>query len=182
MFERLTEDARSSVEVARSIVEKRGDKQIQPTHLLLGVYEQNPDIAITLDAHGLTSVVLDEVLDHDETASGLALLGIDQHAVAQSADRAFGSGVLERATSESGSWFKRRFRSSQKTMFTRSAKTALERSLRIALDRGDAFISDAHVALGALSTRQGPLSMYLALANIDIAALELDLSRCVKSR
>lgn len=184
MFERFTKDARRSVENARSVVEKRGDQKIEPAHLLLGVREQNLAVATTLDAHGLTSTVLSKVLDRDETATGLSVLGIDSKAVAQATDQAFGDGAFDRASSESASesWFQQLLRRKAPTSFTRSAKSSLERSLRIALERGDAAISEVHVALGALSTRQGSLSIYLAVANIDVVALERELGDCVENR
>ena len=179
MFERFTETARTVVVRSQVIAAEGGDPKIEPIHLSLGASEENSTIATKLDGFGLTTDVLKELLNGHGESSGLTALGIDYESVQLATDRTFGDGALERAENIGSSGFGRRRPLTKRTRFANSAKISLETAFRVALERRDSFVCDAHVAIGALLTRQGALSMHLALAGIDVPELRKELADCV---
>ena len=178
MFERLTDSARQAVVKSQSIARRRDDHRIGPVHLLLGAREDNPKIEQVLDSFGLDGEVLSGLLDGHDDDLGLGLLGVDPQLVTQTADQTFGEGAFGRADSSQSPRFTLRRRSKRSILFTNGAKRCLEQSLRVSLARNEQFVCDAHVASGAVSTREGALAIHLAVTGIDVAQLQKELGDC----
>ncbi|TFV61372.1 Clp protease [Mycobacterium sp. PS03-16] len=147
MFERFSRQARIAVVVAQEEARELHADEIRPEHLLLGVLSSaGDDLAAVLGRHGLTAASIRTQLTRgfDDDAAALQSIGIDLHAVRDTADESFGAGAFDRALRGAGRRRRRHI------PFVKPAKKALELALREAVAHHDRVIDAEHLLLGIL--------------------------------
>ncbi len=182
MFERFTQQARSSVAAAQEAARSLQAAQLLPVHILLGAVtvaeESQSPLAVILAETGLTSAVLHTELQAlgsatalgEQDAEALQSIGIDLDSVRRAVEEQFGPGALDADAPPSArrSLFGRR--KGGAIPFSRSAKSVLESSLREASARRDGYIGTEHIVLGVI--RGGdPTARALISGHTDPAAL-----------
>ncbi|MDF2498171.1 MAG: Clp protease [Arthrobacter koreensis] len=158
MFERFTQQARSSVVAAQEGARTLQATQILPAHVLLGAVasaeaSKSPLAGILAEA-GITSAALQpELLAlgsatvlNEQDAEALQSIGIDLQAVRRAVEEQFGRGGTKRGGTK-GSGVRGRG-----IPFSRGAKSVLENSLREAAAHRDGYIGAEHIVLGVIRT------------------------------
>ncbi|MFD9307893.1 Clp protease N-terminal domain-containing protein [Streptomyces sp. NPDC060048] len=169
MFERFTEDARSTVTGAVEEARRAGAATVTEEHLLLALLALG-----ALDPLGADRAAIAADLAAARRRGGmskadeeaLAGLGIDLTAIVARVEETHGAGALS-APAARGRHGRARF--------TPGAKKVLEQSLRIALGRKERSISTLHLLLSLLS-RPGTPAETLADHGITYAAAEARLA------
>lgn len=151
MFNHFTGEARMVVGDAVDIARDLGASQVEAEHLLLAVTRASGPVAGALTEVGLDFDGLSAALVA-ETARSLAAVGVTADAVAFSP-------YVDRPK------------------LGTSAKLVLERSLRAAIAEDDRRIASKHIVLGALRAPTGTVPRALQCADVDRAALTLEISR-----
>lgn len=182
MFERFTQQARSSVVAAREEARGLQTSEILPAHVLLGAVASaeatgSPLAGILAEA-GITSTTLRSELQAlgsatalgEQDAEALRSIGIDLQAVRRAVEEQFGPGALDADTpaSERRSRFGRR--KGGTIRFSRGAKSVLENSLREASAHRDGFIGTEHIVLEVIRTAD-PAATALISGHTDPAEL-----------
>jgi ATP-dependent Clp protease ATP-binding subunit ClpA len=173
MFERFTQEARQAVVQAQEEARALHQDWVGTEHLLLALLsETRTSTAAILARYGL---------DHDEMAAAisgyggtdrldaeaLTALGIDLDAVRDRIEASFGPGALDREAPGSP-----QEKPSGHIPFTKPAKKALELSLREAIALKSKGISDGHLVLGVLRTREGMGVKVLTDRDVDVSGLQ----------
>ncbi|MGW6705563.1 Clp protease N-terminal domain-containing protein [Streptomyces sp. NPDC054956] len=169
MFERFTEDARSTVTGAVTEAERAGARAVTEEHLLLSLLALG-----ALDPLGADRAAIAADLAAARRRGGmskadeeaLAGLGIDVGTIVARVEETHGEGALSAPAARERHG---------RTRFTPGAKKVLEQSLRIALGRKDRHISTLHLLLSLLS-RPGTPAETLADHGITYASAEARLA------
>ncbi|GGM41723.1 Clp protease N-terminal domain-containing protein [Dactylosporangium sucinum] len=155
MFERFTEEARTTVRTAWSEAESLGHRAIGTEHLVLAMLAADGGVGRTvLLACGVEYGEWRAALAAGDDAAALRSIGIDLDAVRSSVEETFGPGALDRAQpAERGGFLFRR--STLPKRFNNGAKKALELSLRVAISLKHTSIGTEHLLLGVLKEERG---------------------------
>ena len=195
MFERFTQDARDVVVRSRDHAQRRDDRWIDTTHLMLALVDAGTANAATLAEHGLTAERVERAVSalpeppgpsgrqasHDpaEDAEALAAFGIDVHRIREAVEAGFGPGALDRRpdpSPRSRSWLVRRLGGRPaphrvRIPFSADAKVVLELSLREAIRLKDRQLGEEHLTLGLLRGGDARTVAVLAQLGADPVAL-----------
>ncbi|WP_328300759.1 peptidase [Streptomyces sp. NBC_00435] len=171
MFERFTQDARSTVSGAVAESQRAGAAVVTEEHLLLALLALGALDPLGVDraaiAAGLAAARRRGGMSKaDEEA--LAGLGIDLTEIVSRVEETHGEGAMSAPAPSPG-------RRTGRTRFTPGAKKVLEQSLRIALGRKDRHISTLHLLLSLLS-RPGTPAEVLAEHGVTYARAEAALT------
>jgi ATP-dependent Clp protease ATP-binding subunit ClpA len=175
MFERFTSDARQVVKAAMAKATTRGEKEIRPGHLLIGLITTEGVASQVLADLGVTeSSVESEALGPAGApapgdAEALKSIGIDLDEIRRTAEQNFGAGALDRQlVTRIGplAWFSDRARLSGET------KGALELSLREARALRSDRLGTEHLLLGLL--RLASFNKYGDFTPLTLHALGVD--------
>ncbi|MFD5146996.1 Clp protease N-terminal domain-containing protein [Streptomyces sp. NPDC058401] len=169
MFERFTQDARSTVTGAVAEAERAGAQRVGEEHLLLALLALG-----ALDPLGVDRAAISADLAAARRRGGmskadeeaLAGLGIDLTEIVSRVEETHGEGALADPVPRSRS---------TRTRFTPGAKKVLEQSLRIAVGRKDRHISTLHLLLSLLS-RPGTAAEVLTDHGVTYAGAEAALA------
>lgn len=147
MFERLTQDARSTVTGAVTEAQRAGAATVTEEHLLLALLSLGALDPLGVDRSAITADLAAArrrggMSKADEEA--LAGLGIDLAEIVSRIEETHGEGALSAPAASPG-------KPGGRTRFTPGAKKVLEQSLRIALGRKDRTITPLHLLLALLS-------------------------------
>jgi ATP-dependent Clp protease ATP-binding subunit ClpA len=175
MFERFTSDARQVVRAALAKATARGDKQIRPGHLLIGLIRTEGVAAAVLADLGVTESSAETAAlgpagaPAPGDAEALKAIGIDLDEIKRTAEQNFGAGALDRyLVTRVGplGWFSDRARLSAET------KAALELSLREARALHSNQLGTEHLLLGLL--RFGKFNKHGDFTPLTLHALGID--------
>lgn len=169
MFERFTQDARSTVTGAVAEAERTGAQRVGEEHLLLSLLALGALDPLGVDRAAVCADLATArrrggMSKADEEA--LAGLGIDLTEIVSRVEETHGEGALSDPVPR---------RRSGRPRFTPGAKKVLEQSLRIALGRKDRHISTLHLLLSLLS-RPGTPAEVLADHGVTYAGAEAALT------
>ncbi len=176
MFERVSRDARDTVERAQVEARALGHVVIGTEVLLLGVAAGSGRAAAVLAGHGATPDVLRTAIREAGgaplDAEALASLGLDLEEIRRRAVAPCGPGALERGRAR-GTGRRRNPADDCRghLRFTPLAKKSLELALREALAAGDRHIGAEHVLLGLLRDEHASAVRVLRRAGVEAAAL-----------
>jgi ATP-dependent Clp protease ATP-binding subunit ClpA len=157
MFERFTSDARQVVKAAAAKATTRGEKEIRPGHLLIGLITADGVASQVLADLGVTESSAETVAlgpagsPAPGDAEALKAIGIDLDEIRRTAEQNFGAGALDRHLVTRGgpfSWFSDRARLSGESKFT------LELSLREARAMHSNELGTEHLLLALLRVGQ----------------------------
>ncbi|MFE2288273.1 Clp protease N-terminal domain-containing protein [Streptomyces sp. NPDC059443] len=173
MFERFTDDARTTVTGAVAEAERAGAALVTEEHLLLALLAQGALAPLGVDrasvVAGLASARRRGGLSKaDEEA--LAGLGIDLTEIVSRIEETHGEGALSAPPTPTPGK-----RGGRRTRLTPGSKKVLEMSLRIALGRKDRHIGTPHLLLALLS-RPGAVAEVLADHGVTYATAEAGLA------
>jgi ATP-dependent Clp protease ATP-binding subunit ClpA len=153
MFERFTSDARQVVKAAVAKAAARGEKEIRPGHLLIGLIRSDgvasrvlADLDVT-ESSAEAAALGPAGSPAPDDAEALRSIGIDLDEIRRTAEQNFGPGALDRdLVSRNGplGWFSDRVR------FTAESKGVLELSLREARALHSDHLGTEHLLLGLL--------------------------------
>jgi ATP-dependent Clp protease ATP-binding subunit ClpA len=155
MFEKFSQDARSTVTAAVEDAEKFHSEHVGVEHLLLGLLRHaDSELRGVLVQAGLTPEILEHRLAEtagdrplgSQDAAALRSIGIDLDAVIRNLEAAFGPEALQQTAAPK----RRGFMALGRIPFNPAAKKALELSLREAIVHKDKTIQVAHLMLGIL--------------------------------
>ena len=171
MFERLTSEARTVVELAEGEARTLHHGYIGTEHLLLGLLGEEHGIAArTLRSAGVRAenvradvqrLVADSLLTGPD-ADALRTIGIDLEHVRARIEHSFGAGALERARVGGC----RGGASRGYIPLSRRSKKVMELSLREALRLGHEYIGTEHMLLALLREGEGLAAQILADSGI----------------
>lgn len=170
MFEKFTDEARTTLTGAQGLARDAGSRSIDSRHLLAGLLRAGGAATALLHSVGVDTDDLALQLRRQLRTGGLdadalASLGIDLDAVRERVDAVFGKGALD------GSGRTR----SGHIPFSPEAKKALELALREAINHRTPWIDDRMLLLGLLRDAASPaaveLRRALALAGSSASAL-----------
>ncbi|MFE4259361.1 Clp protease N-terminal domain-containing protein [Streptomyces sp. NPDC056883] len=169
MFERFTQDARSTVTGAVAEAERTGAQRVGEEHLLLALLALGALDPLDADRAAISADLAAArrrggMSKADEEA--LAGLGIDLTEIVSRIEETHGEGALSDPAPRGRSG---------RTRFTPGAKKVLEQSLRIALGRKERHISTLHLLLALLS-RPGTSAEVLGDHGITYAGAEAALT------
>jgi ATP-dependent Clp protease ATP-binding subunit ClpA len=177
MFERFTDEARTTVRLAQEEARRLRHPYIGTEHLL---------IAMAVVGHGPAAEALRE---HDVTADdlrrrviatvgppedaldpdALATLGIDLEIVRQVTEASFGPGALDSRSQKAAK--------SGHIPFAKRSKKVLELSLRESLRLGHKDIGTGHMLLGLLREGEGLAAQILVARGVNLTDLRDDVTR-----
>ena len=162
MFERFTDQARTTVILAKAKATERGD-QIRPVYMLYALTSGDGVAARALAGLGVDAAAVERQLDRaaplgnplegqatSGDAEALATIGIDLDEIKRKVEESFGPGALERvplAPQGPLNW------TGRMTM-TREAKQSLALALQEARAMHHTYIGTEHLLLGLLSVAE----------------------------
>ena len=175
MLERFTSDARRVVAAAVAKATGRGDSQLRPGHLLIGLITTEGIASGVLADLGITESAAESVTLGPAGTAGagdaeaLKSIGIDLDEIKRKAEENFGAGALDRNLLDRKwpfAWMSPRMR------LTGESKLVLELSLREVRAMKQNYLGTEHLLLGLL--RAGQLNKHGDFTPATLRALNLD--------
>lgn len=180
MFERFTQDARSIVTDARTHAVRLHHNWIGCEHLLMALATRDDAVGEAFRESGATADKIEATILHQVgpgsvlfdklDKEALAAVGIDVDKVRTALETSFGPEALNRVTHYCRPARRfpllRRERHPRGMVFTPRAKDCLAGALKQAVKAQTGYIGTEHLALSALSTKQGTIPKILAALDI----------------
>jgi ATP-dependent Clp protease ATP-binding subunit ClpA len=181
MFERFTDEARTTVRLAQEEARRLRHPYIGTEHLLIAMLEEgHGPAAEALRSHDVNVADLRRRVittvgppDDDLDPDALATLGIDLDAVRRVTEASFGPGALDSRS--------RKAAKSGHIPFSKRSKKVLELSLRESLRLGHKYIGTGHMLLGLLREGEGLAAQMLVARGVDLPSLRDDVTRHISA-
>jgi ATP-dependent Clp protease ATP-binding subunit ClpA len=184
MFERFTNNARTTVVRAQKEAVRLGHRYIGTEHLLLALLDPEAGTAYAvLSAAGIDRAKVRSSVERivgtttgplgDDDAQALQSIGIDLPAVRAKIEEAFGPGALDRPARPAKRGLLRRRRDDDcapegRIPFTARAKEVLELSLREAVALHHSYLGTEHLLLGLIREGDGLAALILTATGLSL--------------